>query len=89
MRNGEEVDLDFDDYTESVLPEDQRHRDGKLTIASGWLGFPVYWNHEGKYLDGTNSPHEYDLVTIDGHSAFEHLVSRCITRDEIDDWLAR
>ncbi len=89
MRNGEEIDLDFNGYTESVLPPDQQCGDGDLYIASGWNGYPMYWNHEGKYLDGRMSPHEYDLAKIDGiYDAFEFLQSRCITRAEIDDWLS-
>lgn len=89
MRNGEEIDLDFDDYTESVLPEEQRVGDGTLFIASGWMGFPAYWNHRGQYLDGANSPHEFDLIKIDGWDAKEYLTSRQMTPDEIKEWLKR
>lgn len=87
LRDGDEIALDFHDYTESVLPADQQARGGCLTIASGWIGGPIYWNHKGQYLDGKDSPHEYDLVKVDGCDAFEYLYSRCITRDEIDEWL--
>lgn len=87
MRNGEEVEIVFSDYLENVLPENQQMRGGDLTIASGWLGFPAYWNHEGQYLDGSNSPHEFDLIKVDGRDAYECLYSRCITAEEIDDWL--
>lgn len=88
MRNGESVEISFDEYEEGILPEVQWIGDGDLPIASGWLGFPVYWNHYGKYLDGARSPHEFDLVTVDGYNASEELFSRHFTRAEIDEWLA-
>lgn len=87
MRNGEEISVDFDDYTEACLPEDQWARGGELTIASGWYGQPMYWNHKGHFLDGARHPHEFDLMTIDGFDAYEYLYSRCVTREEIDEWL--
>ena len=77
MRNGEQIDIRFDDYTERALPKDQWFTDnGSKTIASGWMGQPVYWNHKGQYLDGSESPHKYDLIKVEGYCAYEYLYSR-------------
>ncbi|MCB1420853.1 MAG: hypothetical protein KDJ74_18330 [Notoacmeibacter sp.] len=69
MRNGESVKISFDEYEDD---------DGR-PIPSGWLGFPAYWNHNGQYLEGARSPHEFDLMTIDGRDASDYLKERILT----------
>ena len=76
LRNGEAIEVSFDDYTEEALPESQWEDGGMARLASGWVnGGPVCWNNRGQYLDGTHGEHELDILKIDGWDAREFLIA--------------